>query len=82
MPENAHPMTMFNAGILSMQGESVFYKKYSKGMPKAEYWEAVLDDGIRLLAKLPSLAAGIYRMRFSKGPRTFAKSHSVNACRK
>ena len=65
--QNAHPMTMFNTGILSMQSESVFYKKFSKGMAKAEYWEAVLDDGIRLLAKLPSLAAGIYRMRF-KGP--------------
>ena len=69
MPEDAHPMTMFNTGILTMQGESVFYKRYSKGMPKAEFWEAVLDDGIRLLAKLPSLAAGIYRMRFKKGPR-------------
>ena len=69
MPESTHPMTMFNAGILSMQSESVFYKKYSKGMPKTEFWEAVLDDGVRLLAKLPSLAAGIYRMRFKKGPR-------------
>ncbi len=69
MPEDAHPMTMFNSGILAMQGESIFYKKYSEGMPKAEYWEAVLDDGIRLLAKLPALGAGIYRMRFNKGQR-------------
>ena len=74
MPADSHPMTMFNTGILSMQSESVFYKKYSKGMAKAEYWEAVLDDGIRLLAKLPSLAAGIYRMRFNKGPRIEADS--------
>ena len=42
MPENAHPMTMFNTGILSMQSESVFYKKYSKGMAKAEYWDCLL----------------------------------------
>ena len=69
MPKEAHPMTMFNTGILAMQGESIFYKKYSKGMPKTEYWEAVLDDGIRLLAKLPALGAGIYRMRFNKGNR-------------
>ena len=69
MPDDAHPMTMFNTGILAMQGESVFYEKYSKGMPKTEYWEAVLDDGIRLLAKLPCLGAGIYRMRFNKGER-------------
>ncbi len=69
MPKETHPMTMFNTGILAMQGESIFYKKYSKGMPKTEYWEAVLDDGIRLLAKLPALGAGIYRMRFDKGNR-------------
>jgi len=69
MPEDSHPMTMFNTGILAMQGESVFYEKYSKGMPKTEYWEAVLDDGVRLLAKLPCLGAGIYRMRFNKGER-------------
>ncbi len=69
MPDDAHPMTMFNTGILSMQGESVFRKRYDEGMPKSEYWEAILEDGIRLLAKLPALGAGIYRMRFNKGDR-------------
>ena len=69
LPEDTHPMTMFNTGILSMQGESIFQKKYDKGMPKEEYWEAILDDGIRLLAKLPTLGAGIYRMRFKKGSK-------------
>ena len=51
MPESTHPMTMFNAGILSMQSESVFYKNYSKGMPKTEFWEAVLDDGDKVTCK-------------------------------
>ncbi len=69
LPEDTHPMTMFNTGILAMQGESIFQKKYDKGMPKEEYWEAILDDGIRLLAKLPTLGAGIYRMRFKKGSK-------------
>ncbi len=69
MPKNSHPMTMFNTAILAMQGESLFCKRYDKGMPKNEYWEAVLDDGIRLLAKLPALGAGIYRLRFNKGER-------------
>ena len=68
-PEDSHPMTMFNTGILAMQGESVFHEKYDAGMPKTEYWEAILEDGIRLLAKLPALGAGIYRMRFNKGAR-------------
>ena len=67
MPDDAHPMTMFNTAILAMQGESIFRKKYDEGISKSEYWEAILDDGIRLLAKLPTLGAGIYRMRFKKG---------------
>ncbi len=69
MPSDSHPMTMFNTAILAMQGESVFRKRYDEGMSKSEYWEAILDDGIRLLAKLPTLGAGIYRMRFEKGER-------------
>ena len=69
MPHDSHPMTMFNMGILTMQGESIFRKKYDNGMKKNEYWEAILEDGIRLLAKLPALGAGIYRMRFNKGDR-------------
>ena len=69
MPNDAHPMTMFNTGILAMQGESIFRKRYDEGMPKTEFWEAILEDGIRLLAKLPALGAGIYRMRFEKGDR-------------
>ena len=54
MPDDAHPMTLFNTGILAMQNESVFRKKYDDGMPKTEFWEAILEDGIRLLAKLPT----------------------------
>ena len=67
MPDDSHPMTMFNTGILAMQGQSVFRERYDNGMGKSEFWEAILDDGIRLLAKLPNLGAGIYRMRFKKG---------------
>ncbi|MEE2765079.1 MAG: citrate (Si)-synthase [Candidatus Neomarinimicrobiota bacterium] len=69
LPGDSHPMTMFNLGILAMQHESVFRKKYDEGMAKSEYWEHILEDGIRLLAKLPILGAGIYRMRFGKGER-------------
>ena len=69
MPDDSHPMTMFNTGILAMQGQSIFRERYDNGMGKSEFWEAILDDGIRLLAKLPSLGAGIYRMRFKKGER-------------
>ena len=69
MPKDSHPMTMFNLGILAMQNESIFRKKYDEGMHKNEFWEYILEDGIQLIAKLPELGAGIYRMRFNKGAR-------------
>ena len=48
----------------------VYFIEILKGMPKTEFWEAVLDDRAGYLQKLlPLLAAGIYRMRFNKGPR-------------
>ncbi len=67
LPENSHPMAMFNTGILAMQQESIFRKKYDEGVSKDEYWKYCLEDGINLLSKLPGLAAGIYRIHFNKG---------------
>lgn len=69
MPKDSHPMVMFSLGILAMEKESVFKKKYNEGMKKTEYWDPTLEDCLNLIAKLPTLAAGIYRMRFNKGPR-------------
>lgn len=67
MPADSHPMAMFNTAILVMQKESVFAKRYNEGMTKDEYWEATLADAIAIVAKLPEIAAWIYRKRFNKG---------------
>jgi len=64
MPRDTHPMTMFSAGIVAMQRESVFVKRYQEGMKKDEYWEPTFEDASNLLAKLPTLAAYIYRMKY------------------
>lgn len=69
MPEDAHPMCMLDTAILAMEGESEFRKRYTEGMRKEDYWEPTLQDCIRILAVLPELAAGVYRMRYKKGPR-------------
>jgi citrate synthase len=69
MAEDSHPMAMFNLAILAMERESDFRKRYRAGMKKEEYWEAALDDALRLIAVLPRIAAGIYRLRFEKGDR-------------
>lgn len=62
-----HPMTMFNLGILAMQKESIFAKRYAEGISKMDYWDPILEDAVNLVAKLPTLAAGVYRIRFNKG---------------
>ncbi len=69
MPADSHPMAMLNTCILAMEAESQFAKKYKEGINKKEYWRWILEDGMRLIARLPGLAAGIYRLRFNKGAR-------------
>lgn len=67
MPADSHPMTMFSMAILVMERDSVFRRRYSEGMRREEYWEAALEDSLQLIAKLPTVAAGIYRIRTRKG---------------
>jgi citrate synthase len=67
LPSDTHPMQMFETAILVLERESVFRHRYTEGMQKGEYWEPALEDAVRLIAKLPALAAGVYRIRFGKG---------------
>jgi citrate synthase len=73
MPKDSHPMAMLDTGILVMERESVFRKRYDEGMKKAEYWMPTLEDSLNLVARISPLAAGIYRMRFGKGARIAPK---------
>lgn len=69
MPKDSHPMCMLDTAILVMEKESVFRKKYDKGMSRDEYWIPTLEDSLNIVARVPIIAAGIYRMRFEKGKR-------------
>jgi citrate synthase len=73
MPKNSHPMCMLDTAILCMQRESKFVKAYNAGMTKMDYWKPTMEDSLDLMAKLPGIAAGIYRMRFNKGRRISPK---------
>ncbi|AJF06152.1 citrate (Si)-synthase [Geoalkalibacter subterraneus] len=64
MPRDTHPMTMFSAAILAMQRESVFAKKYAEGISKMDYWDPMYEDCSTLMARLPQIAAYIYRMKY------------------
>jgi len=73
MPRNSHPMCMLDTAILVMERESAFRVAYTEGMKKQDYWKPTLEDSLNLLAKLPAIAAGIYRLRFRKGNRISAR---------
>ncbi|MGE5796657.1 MAG: citrate (Si)-synthase [Ignavibacteria bacterium] len=67
MPDNSHPMAMLSTAIVAMQGESRFSAQYEKGMKKEDYWKPALEDAFNIVAKIPAIAAGIYRVRYKKG---------------
>ena len=67
LPDSAHPMAQLSIAVLSLQTESVFAKRYAEGMSKADYWDASYEDAMNLIAKLPRIAAYIYRKNFHNG---------------
>lgn len=67
LPENTHPMTQFSIAINAMQTESQFARRYSEGMSKNDYWDAVYEDTMDLIARLPVVAAYIYRKQYHGG---------------
>jgi citrate synthase len=64
MPKETHPMVLFSQAVLALQSQSVFAKKYNEGIKKDAYWEPTLEDALNLTAKLPVIAAYIYRMKY------------------
>jgi len=69
MPSDSHPMAMLDTAILVMQKESVFARRYDKGLKKEEYWISTLEDALDIIAKITVIGAGVYRQRFNKGER-------------
>lgn len=66
-PSHLSPMSQFSAAITACNTESLFVKAYSNGVPKSSYWEYVLEDSMRIIAKLPPIAALIYRNLYRGG---------------
>jgi citrate synthase len=67
LPVTSHPMTQFCAAILALQTESKFAKAYNDGISKKDYWDYVYEDTMTLIARLPRVAAYIYRRKYKDG---------------
>jgi citrate synthase len=67
LPKNSRPMTQFSTAILSMAYDSVFMKAYRAGVNKKFYWDFMYEDVMTLIARLPRIAAYIYRRIYHNG---------------
>ncbi|CAG0949547.1 MAG: citrate (Si)-synthase, eukaryotic [Bacteroidetes bacterium] len=64
LPAATHPMTQFSIAVMAMQTESLFAAAYRKGVSKKEYWDYTYEDSMNLIARLPRIAAYIYRRKY------------------
>ncbi|MFM8431877.1 MAG: citrate (Si)-synthase, eukaryotic [Bacteroidota bacterium] len=67
LPSNTHPMTQFSMAVMALQTESLFAAAYRKGISKKEYWDPMYEDVMNLIARLPRVAAYIYRRLYKNG---------------
>lgn len=67
MPNTVHPMSQLSAAVTVLNSESKFAKAYASGVHKSKYWEYIYEDSMDLIAKLPVVAATIYRNTFKDG---------------
>mmetsp|Transcript_23998 Transcript_23998/g.23050 ORF Transcript_23998/g.23050 Transcript_23998/m.23050 type:complete len:465 (-) Transcript_23998:195-1589(-) len=67
LPKTMHPMTQLSIALLACQTDSKFAAAYAKGVNKSKYWESTLEDVLDVMARLPEIAALIYRCSFKDG---------------
>ncbi len=67
LPADTHPMTQLTIGVMAMQKDSIFAKKYDEGFSKDAYWDATYEDTMNLVANLPIVAAYIFRKAYHGG---------------
>lgn len=84
-PKTMHPMTQLSMAVMACQVDSKFAAAYSAGTPKSKYWESTLEDVLDVVAKLPEIAALIYRCTFKDGvivrPSDPSLDYSARFCR-
>jgi citrate synthase len=67
LPVGTHSMTQFVIGVMAMQSDSLFAKKYAEGVSKKDYWGFIYEDSMNLISRLPAVAAYVYRRKYRNG---------------
>jgi citrate synthase len=66
-PKELHPMTQFATAIAALNKDSKFAQAYADAVPKSDFWMYAYEDSMDLIAKLPVVAAMIYRNLYRDG---------------
>lgn len=77
LPDETHPMVMLSTAVLAMENESDFREAYDNGLSRDRLWEPMYEDCLNLIARMPAIAAYIYRKKFNKGAR-IEPDHSLD----
>lgn len=64
LPKDTSPTVQLSNCLLQLQCKSKFAKGYAEGMNRNLYWDLCYEDAMDILAKLPILAAYIYRHKY------------------
>lgn len=67
LPANTSPTVQLSNCLLQLQSNSHFARGYAEGMSRNAYWEMCYEDCMDIIAKLPILAAYIYRIKYKDG---------------
>jgi citrate synthase len=67
LPKDMHPMTKLSMGVMACQTDSHFAQAYAGGLHKSKYWQPTFEDSLNCIARLPEIAAIIYRTSFHDG---------------
>ncbi len=67
LPRETHPMNQFVTAIVAMADSSKFFKAYNEGINKKDYWDPTYEEVMDLIAKLPKIAAYVYRRSYFNG---------------
>ena len=66
-PKQLHPMSQFVAAVSAAQSDSKFAEAYREGVDKKKLWHSAYEDSMNLIARLPQIAATIYRNTYKDG---------------
>nr|XP_042119041.1 citrate synthase, mitochondrial [Peromyscus maniculatus bairdii] len=71
--EEPLPEGLLSAAITALNSESNFARAYAEGINRTKYWELIYEDCMDLIAKLPCVAAKIYRNLYREGSSIFTE---------